>query len=262
MVFSFVTGGCGGLGKAFVKALAARGDNLFLTGRSEQRLEALRAEISAEYPAVAVEIFACDLTDAAGRKEIFAYADQKGMTFGRACLVAGVDTQKAFEKYTTEKIVFQTRVNLESNLCLARETLARRQPGFELLAVGSMSGLYPMPYFAIYSATKKALESFFSSLRYEMKGSGVKITTVMPGGIPTRPDIVADIEGQGLWGRLSAKSPEYVAEKSLRAVAKNKRVCVPGFFNRFLRAVSAPLPRALKMSFIAHRWKKLEKDAF
>lgn len=262
MVYTFITGGCGGLGKAYVRILAERGNNLYLTGRSAQKLQALKEELATDFPNVLVETFACDLTDADGRHAIFENADALGMTFDRAVLCAGVDVQKGFEKYTVEKIIFQSRVNLESNLCLAREFLARRTEKSELLVVGSMSGLYPMPYFAIYSATKSALESFFSSLRYEMKGKGVKITTVMPGGIPTRPDIIEDIKGQGIWGTLSAKSPEYVAKKSLKAVSKNKRVCVPGFFNKFLRAFTAPLPRAMKMKFICNRWKKIEKDAF
>ena len=119
-----------------------------------------------------------------------------------------------------------------------------------------------MPYFAVYSATKSALASFFSSLRIEQKGKGVKVTVVEPGGIYTRPDICKDIEGQGLWGKLSAKKPEYIAKKSLKAVAKNKRVYRPGFWNKFIAVVPRVLPLGVRMRFIAHRWKKLEKDAF
>ena len=85
-----------------------------------------------------------------------------------------------------------------------------------------MSGVTPMPYFALYSATKAMLTSFFTSLHYELKKQKVKVTVVLPGGVYTRPDIIKEIKGQGLWGRLSAKSPEFVAEKSLKAVQKNK----------------------------------------
>ena len=119
-----------------------------------------------------------------------------------------------------------------------------------------------MPYFAVYSATKAALTSFSSSLRLELKKKGVKVTAIEPGGIYTRPDVCKDIEGQGLWGKLSAKKPEYVAKKSLAAVKKNKRVCRPGFWNKFIAAVPRVLPLGVRMRFIARRWSKLEKDAF
>ena len=102
---------------------------------------------------------------------------------------------------------------------------------------------------------------FFFLLAFGEK-QNVKITTVLPGGVPTRPDIVADIKGQGLWGKLSAKQPSFVAEKSLKKVKKNKRIYIPGFFNRFLYRLMKILPLGVKMRFIARRWKKIKKDAF
>ncbi len=259
--FILITGACGGLGRAFAFACAERG-NLFLTARSAERLAALKEEIAARCPAVRIECFPCDLTDAASRQALFSYIEERGFTFAGLCNVAGVDTQKAFERYTREKIAFQCRVNLEGTLCVTHFALAHRESAFEIVTVGSISGVYPMPYFAIYSATKAALASFFSSLRVELKGQGVKVTTVQPGGIPTRPDIIEDIKGQGLWGRLSAKSPQFVAKKSLAAVQKNRRICIPGFWNKVIARVPKLVPLSWRMHFIARRWKKLEKDAF
>ena len=259
--YTFISGATGGIGRAFAFACAADG-NLFLTGRSAEKLDLLRAEIQAEYPACAVEAFPCDLTDLSSRGRLYAYVAERGLIFSRLCNVAGVDIQKAFEKYTEEKIAFQCRVNLEGTLSVTRFVLSRRAPSLEIVTIGSISGVYPMPYFAIYSATKSALASFFSSLRLELKGQNVRITTIEPGGVYTRPDIVKDIEGQGLWGRLSAKSPAYIAKKSLKAAKKNKRICRPGFWNKFVAAVPRILPLGVRMRFIARRWKKLEKDAF
>ena len=259
--FVLITGACGGLGRAFAFACAERG-NLFLTARSAGRLAALKEEIAQKFPHIRIETFPCDMTSADSREALFRYAEEQGFTFAGLCNVAGVDTQKAFEKYTQEKIAFQCRVNLEGTLSVTRFALSRREPAFEIVTISSLSGVYPMPYFAIYSATKAALTSFFSSLRLELKKEGVKVTSVLPGGIPTRPDIIEDIKGQGLWGKLSAKSPQYVAEKSLKAVAKNKRVCIPGFWNKVIARVPKIVPLSLRMRFIAHRWSKLEKDAF
>jgi short-subunit dehydrogenase len=119
-----------------------------------------------------------------------------------------------------------------------------------------------MPYFAVYSATKALLINLFTSLHYELKKEGVKVTVVMPGGIPTRPDIIEQIKEQGLWGKLSAKSPEFVAEKSLKAVSKNKIEYIPGFFNKFLNFIMKLAPKRIVLAFIAKRWKSQTKDAF
>ena len=132
----------------------------------------------------------------------------------------------------------------------------------EIVNISSVSGIYPMPYFAIYSATKSALTSFSMSLREEMKGKGVFVTAILPGAMPTREDIKEQIQGQGLWGKLAAKSPEFVAKKSLNAVRKNKKKYIPGFFNRVMNLSTKPIPLSLKLKFIAKRWSKISKDAF
>ena len=119
-----------------------------------------------------------------------------------------------------------------------------------------------MPYFAIYSAAKSALTSFSVSLREEMKGKGVYVTAVLPGAMPTREDIKEQIKGQGLWGKLALKSPQWVAEYALNASSKNKRTVIPGFWNKVMRVATAWLPLSWKLRFVANRWSKISKDAF
>lgn len=262
MNVTFLSGATGGIGKAFAVSCAKNGDHLFLTGRNGDKLLALQAELSALNPAVTIYTFPCDLTDADARDAMVSFAKAHELRFARILLVAGVDTQKPVLEYTREKLLFQVRVNAEANVDLAYRLLQLRAERCELVSVSSMSGVTPMPYFALYSATKGMLTSFFTALRLELRGQNVNVTAVLPGGVYTRPDIVKDIEGQGIWGRLSAKSPAFVAEKSLKAVKKNRAICIPGFFNKFLYGVMKIVPRGLSMRFIARRWKNIRKDAF
>lgn len=261
MAYTFISGATGGIGKAFAETCAWHGYNLFLTGRSEEKLAALKEELCAVNADIDVLTHACELTDAGDRAKLIAAADAAGAKFERVINVAGVDIQKAFADYTEEKVILQIRVNVEATIALTHAFLQRGAPVREIVTVSSMSGVTPMPYFALYSATKSALTSFFTALRLELKGK-TKVTAVLPGGVPTRPDIVEDIKNQGLWGRLSSKSPQFVAEKSLKAVQKNKAVYIPGFFNKFLNFIMKLAPRAVSMRFIANRWKKQTKDAF
>ena len=261
-MYTFISGATGGLGRAFAFLCAEKGYNLFLTGRSDARLAALKAEILAKYPAVKAEYFPCQLTESSSREEMLDFIDLKGIKFDRILNVAGVDNQRAFIDYPPEKVVFQIRVNCEATLALTHALLARRGGAAEVVTISSMSGVSPMPYFAVYSASKAFLTNFFTALHYELKKEGVKVTTVLPGGIPTRPDLVQAIEEQGLWGRLSAKPAEFVAKKSLNAVKKNKIKYIPGFFNKVLYFLMKIAPKRIVLSFIARRWKNLSKDAF
>ena len=176
--------------------------------------------------------------------------------------VAGADIQKGLTEYTEEKINFQCRVNFEAAVSFSRFAIENKAEQLKIVNVSSVSGIYPMPYFAIYSATKAALTSFSISLREEMRGKGVNVTAILPGAMPTREDVKEQIKGQGLWGKLAAKSPQYVAEVSLNAVDKNKRKVIVGFWNKIMRIFTAWIPTSWRLRFIAKRWSKISKDAF
>ena len=262
MAYSLITGATGGLGKAFVYILAERGERMILTGRSEEKLRALQTELKEKYPAVETEVIAANLEKDEGRDELKAQIEGKNLRLARLINVAGVDIQKPVVAYTAEKIRFQCRVNLEAAIELCHFAVSQKAESLEIINVSSVSGIYPMPYFAIYSATKGALTSFSLSLREELKGKGVKVTAVLPGAMPTREDIKEQIKGQGLWGKLAAKSPDYVARKCLKAVSKNRKKIIVGFGNKCMRFFTAWLPLSWKMKFIAKRWSKISKDAF
>ena len=261
-MFTFISGATGGLGKTYAKVCAGLNYDLFLTARSETRLDSLKADLNKEFPDIKIEYFPCELTDDSSRKALIAHIEEKGFKFDRIINVAGADIQKPFMAYTPEKAVFQIRVNCEATLLLTLGLLKNRAENTEVLTVGSMSGVSPMPYFAIYSASKTFLESFFTSLHYELKKEGVKVTTVLPGGMPTRPDLIEEIKKQGLGGKLSSKPPEFVVKKSLKAVKKNKIICVPGAFNKLLYFLMKIAPKRIVLKFIARRWKRYTKDAF
>ena len=260
--YTFITGATGGLGEEFCFQCAKKGENLFLTGRSEEKLSLLKEKLLNKYPGIKIDYCPCMLTSETDRANLMKYADEKKITFSRFVNVAGVDTQLAFEKYTQEKILFQTRVNFEAAVSLAHYVLDRREKELSILVVSSMSGACPMPYFAIYSATKQALVYFFSALRKELSRTSMKVSVLMPGGIPTRPDIINDIKIQGLKGKLSSKPKDFVVRKALAGADKNKRIIIPGAFNKFTYAVTRITPPAVSMAFVAKHWKGKEKDAF
>ena len=260
--YALITGATGGLGKAFVEALAKRGYALLLTGRSAEKLLALQAEVLAQYPQLEVKTYPADLSSETDREKLMQDVSSAGIKLSLLANIAGADIQKGLAEYTQEKIVFQCRVNFETAVALSHFAIANKAERLEIVNVSSVSGIYPMPYFAIYSATKGALTSFSQSLRAEMKGKNVAVTAILPGAMPTREDIKEQIKGQGLWGRLAAKTPQSVAEASLRAVKKNKGKVIVGFWNKMMRLGTWWIPSSWRLHFIAKRWSKISKDAF
>ncbi len=260
--YSFISGATGGIGKAFCYALAKQNNNLFLTGRSEEKLETLKSDLKKANENIDIICFACDLTSDTDRQKMFDYIRENDLLFSYLCNVAGVDTQMGFNDYTRSKMLFQIRVNVEGTIDITKEILRHVDKGLKIITISSMSGVSPMPYFALYSASKSMLTNFFTSLHYELKKEGIKVTTVLPAGVYTRPDICMEIKTQGLWGKITAKTPEYIASKSIKAVNKNKIKLIPGFWNRVLYRIMHIIPKGIVLRFIAHRWKTHSKDAF
>lgn len=262
MDYTLITGACGGLGRAFVFLLAEKNTPLYLLGRREEKLSALAEELRARYPSLPVLYAKCDLREDSDRNALFARWDRENTRFCRLVYVAGADVQKPLEKYSEEKIILQCRANFEGLVSLTHAVFARKGSLIpEFLAIGSVSGIYPMPYFSLYSATKKAVEQFYSAMHEEWKGRA-RVTCALPGAIPTREDVKENIRTQGLWGKLAACPPDFVAKKCLSAVKRNKRRVIVGFWNKAMRFFTFFLPEQLKMRFIAKRWSKTEKDAF
>ena len=259
--YALITGATGGLGKAFVFALAKKGYALLLTGRSEEKLLALKNEVESAHD-IEVRVYPANLADENERVAMLERIKADGYKISMLVNVAGADIQKGVAEYTQEKIAFQCRVNFEACVSTCLFAVQNRAEKLEIINISSVSGIYPMPYFAVYSATKSALTSFSVSLREELKGTNASVTAVLPGAMPTREDVKAQIQGQGLWGRLAVKSPEWVAEYSIKSVHKNKRRVIPGFWNKVMRVSTALLPESIKLRFIAKRWSKISKDAF
>ena len=260
--YALITGATGGLGKAFVYEAAKDGYSLLLTGRSQEKLVALREALIGQFPNMEVRLYAADLSSTDSRNQLMRKIEEEGLKISLLANVAGADIQKGLTEYTEEKICFQCRVNFEAAVSLCRFAIERKSSRLNIINVSSVSGIYPMPYFAIYSATKGALTSFSQALRQEMKGKGVNVTVVLPGAMPTREDIKEQIKGQGLWGKLAAKTPQSVARIALNAVKKNKRKVIVGFWNKVMRLGTAWLPTSWRLKFIASRWSKIKKDAF
>ncbi len=259
---ALITGATGGLGKAFVSVLAKEGYDLFLTGRSEEKLKILQRETNESFPNLKIDFFPADLSNEGGRYALNEFIRKNGIRLSLLVNAAGADIQKGLLKYSQEKISFQCRINFEAAVSLCRFAIENKAEHLKIINISSVSGLYPMPYFAIYSATKGALTSFSLSLREEMRGENVFVTAVLPGAMPTREDVKEQIKGQGLWGKLAAKSPEWVAKQSLKAVYKNKGKIIPGFWNKAMRISTVWIPASWRLKFIARRWSKISKDAF
>ena len=96
MEYTFITCATGGIGKAFCRYYAKEGCNLFITGRSEEKLATLKEELLMLNDSISVKYLPADLTDRQSRDKLFTYADNNEISVTRLVNVAGADIQKGF----------------------------------------------------------------------------------------------------------------------------------------------------------------------
>ena len=89
MAYTFISGATGGIGKAFSEAVARSGAEMFVTGRSEEKLAALKKELLS-LGSADVKYFACDLTSEKNRREMYAFMDDNAVKFDKIINVAGI----------------------------------------------------------------------------------------------------------------------------------------------------------------------------
>ncbi|WP_066819105.1 SDR family NAD(P)-dependent oxidoreductase [Sphingomonas mali] len=180
-----ITGGSSGIGLAMAHVLAARGAQLFLTGR---RADAVRAAV-AELGRVTTHVAgtAADVGTEEGRATTLASAI--AAMGGLDILVnnAGAVRAGRLEHIAEDEIRTMIEVDLVAPILLTRAALPalRADGGGMVVNVTSAIALVAMPFYATYAAAKAGLASFGEALRRELKGEGVHVLTAYPSGTDT-----------------------------------------------------------------------------
>jgi short-subunit dehydrogenase len=250
---ALVTGASAGIGREFAHQLAARARLLMLVARREERLQQLRAELSARHPHLTVVVRAADLSQPEEVHRLCDELEKEGTQLDLLVNNAGLGDYGAFARsdpVRDEKIM---AVNVVALTLLTRRLLpqmiARRRGA--IINVSSSASFLPIAGMALYAATKAFVTSFSEGLRMELRGTGVRVTALCPGPVHTEFNNVAR---RGEKTDVSAPefthvAPEVVVRSALRAIECDKALVIPGAVMKigmaFVRAMPISLIRIL-----------------
>jgi uncharacterized protein len=234
-----VTGASSGIGAAFARALAARGDAVVVTGRDERRLAAVRDGLPG--PA---RLLVADLADAGGLRAAEELLRDEPVDLLVNC--AGVGWHGPVAEQDPDRMAATIAVNATAPVRLTRAVLpgmlARGRGG--VVNVSSVAGGSAAPGMAAYAATKAFLDSWSATLAAELAGTGVVVTAVQPGYTATA---FHDRSGEDL-GHLAPGawlSPDEVAQRALAAHDRGRTTLLvvpePALLPRVVRSARAAL---------------------
>lgn len=282
--FAVITGASQGLGRAFSRACAARGYNLFLADLPGTGLQKLAAELSGDFASgsgpdidsggdpdkagridgkkgrktpevVAVE---CDLASGEGQSTFLDTIRKSGRSVSLLINNVGTGANGLFSELPCGSQRTSVDLNIGSTLSLTYGLIPSmtKVGKARIITVASLAAYYPMPLFAVYASTKAFLLNWSIALRHELADSGIGVSVLAPGGIYTSEELRRKVQSQGLAGRLSTMEPETVARIALSGAEKNRAVIIPGVFNKVLWFAGKCVPGNLVALFIHARWKK------
>jgi len=216
-----VTGASSGIGVEFAKRLAERGANLVLVARRKERLQTVAKEIKAEHK-VNIEIVVADLSENDAAEKLFKSLQRKKIQVDVLINNAGFGTMGEFKNSSLEKFTEEIQLNISTLVQLSRLVLpgmVERKHGV-LVNVASTAAYQPVPYMAVYAATKAFVLSFTEALWGELAGTGVSALALSPGGTRTEFFEVAS-EGKRTDGFGSMQTVEQVVATALSALDKS-----------------------------------------
>lgn len=225
-----VTGASMGIGEAIAKIFADHGANIVVLSRDPERAEAARGRIGHTDRTLAL---ACDVRH---REEIdrvlsltlhhYDRCDVWVNNAGHGLLDSVAQLDMAACRDTFDTNFFGTVASMQAVI-----PIMKQQGSGAIINISSVAGHIPLPFHAVYSATKFAMNAFGKAAHVELEPSGIHVMTVCPGYVRT------DFGANARRGReVKVVRPDSVrgitAERVARAtfhgyVKKKREVIVP-----------------------------------
>ncbi|GAA3706178.1 SDR family NAD(P)-dependent oxidoreductase [Microlunatus aurantiacus] len=224
MTTALVTGGTSGIGAAFARALAGRGDDLVLVARDAGRLAEMATELTAAH-GVDVEVMSADLGD---RDDVQRVANRLASTEQPVDLLvnnAGFGVPYALTNADTTPHEHAIDVMIRAVLVLggaAGRTMKARGGG-TIINVSSTAGFVTM---GGYSAIKAWVTVYSEGLANELRGTGVQVTALCPGWVRTEFHQRADIKTSKIPDQLWLDAERLVSD-CLTDVERHKVISIP-----------------------------------
>ena len=247
-MLAVLTGASAGIGGAFARKLAARGYDLLLVARREDRLRALARQLRDQH-GITAEFVAADLTDAAALESL---AERIRAAADLALLInnAGFGTNHYFFETDAAGQDQMHRLHVVATARLTHAALANLQPravaGTGVINVSSVAAFAPAPQNVSYCATKAWMNRFTECLAIELGSwkSPVTVQALCPGYTLTEFHDVVHADRSAVPKSFWCTA-DFVVSESLRGFERRKLFVIPGWRYKILTAILRILPSPL-----------------
>jgi len=212
---AIITGASRGIGKALASTVAGMGCNIVIAARQEGPLKETAQELAKKYKIEVLPVV-CDVADLKDLENLVNKAREK---FGAIDILinnAGVSSQYPFHQQPIEDFEKLAHTNYLGYVRLIRlviNEMMERKSGSIINMVSGSTLCDPLPRnFIVYSSLKMGLRSFLKGLFWEIRDSGVKVTSLLPG--------VTDTDLTGKLKNVTSDSSRLMTTEAIESAVK------------------------------------------
>ncbi|PWE47460.1 SDR family NAD(P)-dependent oxidoreductase [Pseudomonas prosekii] len=223
---ALITGASSGIGAIYAQRLAARGFDLLLVARDEQRLQDAAIQLREQH-GVQVEVLKADLT----QKDQVIKIEQRLRSDSSISLLlnnAGVASDGLLANADMEQLeqLIQLNVTTVTRLASAAAASFAKAGRGTIINIASVVALFPERFNATYSASKAYVLSLTQSLDAELSGTGVRVQAVLPGVTRTEIWQRSGIDASGIPAEMIMDAADMV-DASLAGLDQGELITIP-----------------------------------
>lgn len=175
---ALITGGSSGIGRSMARSMAEAGAKVMITGRSEERLKALVAELGGQHGYFVADVASADEADAQVQAAIDRFG-QLDVVVANAGIYADGNTWEG-DPALFARLIATNVTGLIYTINAAVPHMISRDFG-DIVATSSISGHKAIYWEPVYSASKHAVQSFVHGLRRQLIDTNIRVMSVAPG---------------------------------------------------------------------------------
>ncbi len=236
---ALVTGASSGIGKDIARILNAKGYDLVLIARDEEKLQETKKELE-NIKSNKIDIISMDLTDEENCKKLAEKVKDVDVLINNA----GFGDCGKFDETNLDKDIAMIKTNVIAYHILTKLYLKqmKEKDSGKILNVASIAGFMPGPLMTTYYATKNYIVRLSEAIREELKKdkSNVQISILCPGPVETNFNKVANVKF-----KLREANSQQVAKYAIKKLEQGKFYIVPGLDVKFARLGAKIVPSNL-----------------
>ena len=255
--YCLITGASHGIGKAMAHEWASRGVSVVAVAIDEKALMELKTEIESMY-GITCHYLIKDLLDTNTPDEIYNWCIAHEINIQVLVNNVGLGSAGSFEDTTTEFDLSLVKLNIFPMLQLTKLFLPmlKKFSKSYILNMSSLGSYRPIPYKAIYTASKAFIYSFSKAISSELKNDAVQVSVSCPGGVYTNQAVVDRIKASGTIAKWTSLYVDIVASYIVKGMLNGKNLIIPGGGAKVLMVLMRLMPESLNRWLVGRNMMK------